>query len=110
MEIIGLIIEYSKSELKFLLEYSGFEILEHEFFDREQGNYHIKNKIIKKRKKLNYKGFISEKIKSLVNVVPHLRNHQVVLARKKSNLEDLNRFQHSFKKKWLEYRLKTLGY
>ena len=98
--------------MKFLLEYSGFEILEHEFFDREQGDYHIKNKkIIKKRKKLNYKGFISEKIKSLVNVVPHLRNHQVVLARKKSNLEDLNRFQptHS-KKKWLEYRLKTLGY
>ncbi len=104
--------EYSKSELKFLLEYSGFEILEHEFFDREQGDYHIKNKkIIRKRKKLNYKGFISEKIKSLVNVVPHLRNHQVVLARKKSNLEDLNRFQptHS-KEKWLEYRLKTLGY
>ena len=44
--------EYSKSELKFLLEYSGFEILEHEFFDREQGDYHIKNKKIIKKKKI----------------------------------------------------------
>ena len=56
--------------------------LEHEFFDREQGDYHIKNKKLLEKEKLNYKGFISEKIKSLVNVVPHLRNHQVVLARK----------------------------
>ena len=36
--------EFSKRELEFLLKHSGFEVIEHEYFDREQGEFFVENK------------------------------------------------------------------
>lgn len=103
--------EFSKEELFFLLEYSGFKILNHEYFNREQGNYCIIEKRIVKKKSFNLKELVKNFISFFFNLVPHLRNHQIIVAQKVKEIKEIERFQPTIsKKKWLEYRLNSLGY
>ena len=107
--------EFSKDELKFLLERSGFELIKHEYFDRKQGDYFIdkKTNLIKKHKlKKNLKNIIFELIKNIGFSIPHLRNHQIVLAKKVKNIEEVkkNRMVTTSIKEWKEIRKKTIGY
>jgi 2-polyprenyl-3-methyl-5-hydroxy-6-metoxy-1,4-benzoquinol methylase len=104
--------EFSKDELFFLLEYSGFKILNHEYFNREQGNYFVvKKKLIKKKKSFNLKVSVKNLFNYIFNLVPHFRNHQILVAQKVKNIEENERFQPTAsKKQWLEYRLNSLGY
>ncbi|MBD1144517.1 methyltransferase domain-containing protein [Pelagibacterales bacterium SAG-MED37] len=107
--------EFSKDELKFLLERSGFELIKHEYFDRKQGDYFIdkKTNLIKKHKlKKTLKNIIFELIKNIGFSIPHLRNHQIVLAKKVKNIEEVkkNRMVTTSIKEWQEIRKKTIGY
>lgn len=102
--------EFSKNELKFLLEYSGFEIIKHEYFDREQGKYFLKNgKLIKKN--TTFKQKIFDTIIKIFNFIPHFRNHQIIIAKKTKHILEVNRLEPTTsKKRWLEFRMRTIGY
>ena len=103
--------EFSKKELEFLLNHSGFEIVEHEYFDRKQGEFFIENKKLRKRRRLSFKNILVDSIKNLANLVPHFRNHQIILAKKIENIDDIKRMEPtSSKNEWIKYRLKKLGY
>ena len=106
--------EFSKEELKFILDYSGFEIVKHEYFDRKQSDYFIdkKNNTIRKHKiKKNLKNIIFELIKNTGFLVPHLRNHHIILAKKIKNNEIIqNRKTTSSLKEFMEIRKNTLSY
>ena len=107
--------EFSKEELEFILNRCGFKIIKHEYFDRKQGDYFIdkKNNTIKKHKiKKNLKNIIFELIKNTGFLIPHLRNHHILLAKKVKNIDEIiqNRSTTTSKKEFLEIRKNTLGY
>ena len=107
--------EFSKEELEFILNRCGFEMIKHEYFDRKQGDYFIdkKNNTIKKHKiKKNLKNIIFELVKNTGFLIPHLRNHHILLAKKVKNIDEIiqNRSATTSKKEFLEIRKNTLGY
>ncbi len=103
--------EYSKDELIFLLNHSGFEVLSHEYFDRKQGQFFLKNKKLSRNNNFKFKSILTKPIKWLFNLVPHFRNHQIILAKKQENIEDISRPKQTHSKKdWLNLRMKTIGY
>ena len=102
--------EFSKNELEFLLNYSGFKILQHEYFDREQAKYFLKNKKLVKKFFFNPKLILSDLLNKFFNLVPHFRNHQIILAQKVNELSEVERFETNSTKEWLDYRLKKIGY
>ena len=106
--------EFSKGELNFMLNRCGFEILEHEYFDRKQGDYFIdeKNKSIKKHKiKKNLKNILFELIKNTGFLIPHLRNHHILIAKKIKNIEDVikERKITTSREEWFKLRKNVLG-
>ena len=107
--------ESRKKELEFMLEHCGFKIVEHEYFDRKQGDYFIdkKNNSIKKHKiEKRLKNIIFELIKNTGFLISHLKNHHIILAKKIKNTDEViqNRGQTDSLKKWTEIRKNTLGY
>ena len=86
--------EYSFVELKNILSYCGFELIEHNYFDREQGQYYIeKGKVKKKFRIKNVRNFFSHFLVKLFNLFTHLRNHHFLVFKKSDkklkNFEDL---------------------
>ena len=107
--------EFSKDELKFLLDRCGFETIEHEYFDRKQGYYFIdqKSNSIKKHKiKKNIKNITFELIKNAGFMIPHLRNHHIILAKKIKNTDEIieKRKTTDSKEEFLKIRKNTIGY
>ena len=107
--------EFSKEELKFMLERCGFEVIKHEYFDRKQGDFFIdkKNNTIKKHKtEKRLKNIIYQLIKNTGFLVPHLRNHHIILAKKIKNIEEIiqKRKITTSMKEYLEIRKDKLGY
>ena len=104
--------EFSKEELKFLLNYSGFEIENHQYFDRMQGEFKIVNNKLKKNNlNLSLKNLAKLSLKKIFYTLPHLRNHQILLAKKNENIDEMNRINPtSSEKEWMSLRLKTIGY
>ncbi len=101
--------EFSKEELSFLLEYSGFEIIKHEYFDRKQTEYKFnssKSKIVDHKIKWGIKHGIFLAIKYLAFCIPHLRNHQILLAKKVKEINDIQKIRHKTNsvEEWLEMR------
>lgn len=75
--------EYSFAELRDILYYCGFELIEHKYFDREQGQYYIKNgKLRKKLPIRNLKNFFSYLLVKFSNLFPHLRSHHFLVLKK----------------------------
>lgn len=73
--------ELARSELAFFLEYCGFKMLEHQYFEREQGDYYFNDKgqvYCQSR----YKGFKGLIRKLLFRFLPHIRDHQILVAEK----------------------------
>ena len=106
--------EFSKAELEFILNRCGFIVIEHEYFDRKQGDYFIdkKNNSIKKHKiKKRLKNIIFELIKNTGFLIPHLRNHHIILAKKIKNIDELiqTRVTTNSMEEWLKIRKNTLG-
>jgi SAM-dependent methyltransferase len=79
--------ELSRSELAFFLEYCGFKLGEHQYFEREQGDYYFNDKGRVYRQS-RYKGFKGLIRKILLRYLPHLRDHQILVATKAVELED----------------------
>ena len=107
--------EFSKEELQFFLERSGFELIKHEYFDRKQGDYFIdkkKNSIKKHKINKKIKNIIYELIKNTGFIIPHLKNHQIILAKKIRNISEINqnRTPTESKEEFLKIRKNTLGY
>lgn len=104
--------EFSKEELDFLLKYTGFKIENHEYFDRKQGEFYVKDKKIEKIKSnLSFKKIFSKFLKEFTYFIPHFRNHQIILAKKVENIEDMERIKPTTsEKEWMNLRLKTIGY
>ncbi len=104
--------EYSKGELKFLLNHTGFEIERHEYFDRMQGEFSILNNKLKKNNlNLSIKGIIKFLLKKIFYFFPHFNNHQIILAKKIENIDEMTRpGPTSSEEKWMELRQKTIGY
>lgn len=99
--------EYSKEELEFLLNYNGFELVRHEYFNRQQGSFYIKgNKICKKNFFKNIADFTLNCLVKFFNIIPHFRNHHIILAKKINNYEDIikSRFQTKSMSEWLKFR------
>lgn len=101
--------EYSKDELYFYLEYCGFKIIKHEYFERLQGDYYLKNdslKLLKNNRYLSVTGMIKW---IFCLIIPHLRDHQILIAEKNDDYSELikNRFKPTEDMNiWLEYRAK----
>tara|TARA_B100000315_G_C14540243_1_gene570536 strand:- start:131 stop:1105 length:975 start_codon:yes stop_codon:yes gene_type:complete len=107
--------EFSKFELEFILQRCGFEIINHQYFDRMQGEFFIdtKKNVLKKHKiKKTFKNVLHEIIKKTGFLIKHLRNHQIILARKNKNIEEILdlRKTTTSKEEWLEIRKQTIGY
>lgn len=73
--------EMSRDELAFFLEYCGFKLLDHQYFEREQGDYYFNDKGQVYRQS-RYKGFKGLIRKLLFRFVPHIRDHQILVAEK----------------------------
>ena len=72
-----------------------------------------KKKILYKHKiKKNLKNIIFELVKNTGFLIPHLRNHHILLAKKVKNIDEIiqNRSTTTSKKEFLEIRKNTLGY
>ena len=107
--------EYSKEELCYHLKRCGFDLIKHEYFDRKQADFYIdKNSrdIEKYKKKKKNKNLIYNLIKKIGFMIPHLRNHQIILAKKVKNTnETLNDRKVVYtKQEWMKKRLDTIGY
>ena len=107
--------EFSKEELEFILDRCGFKIIQHEYFDRKQGDYFIdkKNNTIKKHKiKNKIKNIIYELIKNTGFLIPHLRNHQILLAKKTKSFDEINQNRRTTnsREEFLEMRKNTIGF
>lgn len=92
--------EFSKEELEFYLKFCGFEIISHEYFNREMYKYIVdyKNKKIKKLYwPTSLKNLIFLILSFFSNRVPHLRDHQILLAQK------INKFENVSKKRNIAY-------
>ena len=74
--------EYSKNELKFYLEHCGFDLISHQYFDREQGDYSLneQGEIIYSPKFSLLSRFIRWILKK---IFPHLKEHHIIHAKKK---------------------------
>ena len=83
--------EYSKSELVQLLNWAGFDIVEHEFFNNEFGLHRLENnKIVKRRISSSFKSNIRSSIESvLTSILPRLKNHHIIVAEKIDTYESI---------------------
>jgi len=94
---------FSKDELEFLLNYSGFQIMEHSYFNLRAREYRIEdNNII--RKKLSFKASILEFIE---NYIPFFRDHHFIIAKKTVDYDELNDIRMlptNSTDKWISYR------
>ena len=104
--------EFSKEELFFLLRYTGFEVENHKYFDRMQGEYKIIDNNIKKNKiKFSFKRILRTIVKNISYSIPHFRNHQMVIEKKTTELDKMDRINPtSSSQEWMDLRLKTIGY
>lgn len=79
--------ELSRAELVFFLEYCGFRLIEHQYFEREQGDYYLDDKGHVSRRS-RYKGIKGLIRKMLFKYIPHLRDHQILIAEKVVEFSD----------------------
>jgi len=71
--------EFSKHELVTLLDWAGFEVAHHEFFEAEFGSYRIKDGNLHKREDKGLKALLRSALK---NLLPHLKDNHLIVARK----------------------------
>lgn len=84
--------EYSKDELFQLLQWAGFEVVSHQFYEAEFGLYRVVDRRLKKvaRGLDPFAKRAKNFIRMLLNkAVPHLRDSHILIAQKKSNYETM---------------------
>ncbi len=93
--------EYAKDDLIWVLENSGFKVLTHEFFDRQQAEWFVDKKELRhdpggcydagKQSGLidGIKKNVYFMLRSVMTMAPQFRNHQIVVAVKSAGIEEL---------------------
>ena len=86
------------------------KIKKHKYFDRKQGEFKIvNNRIIHKNIENSFKGYLGLILKNVSYLIPHFRNHQVLVAEKIENINSMNRIKPTTsKEEWMKLRLKLL--
>ncbi len=77
--------EYAKNELEKMLEWSGFKVMHHEYYQAKFGNFILQSKKLVKIK--NQKQSIKRRAfnlieKILVSLFPHFKDNQILIAQK----------------------------
>jgi SAM-dependent methyltransferase len=82
--------EFSAGELEFFLKHAGFSIVSHEFFERRQGDYYCDagGRI---RSRDRYRGIKGWAHRAILRAAPHLKDHQIVVASKTAQFEEVER-------------------
>lgn len=98
--------EFSAGELAFFLEYAGFSIVRHEFFERRQGDYYIDaaGRVRAHDRRRGIKGLAQ---RAILKVAPHLKNHQIIVACKVAEFSDVEQVRATpttSKAEWLRMR------
>jgi SAM-dependent methyltransferase len=79
--------EFSRDELLFYLNYCGFEVVSHKYFDRKQGDFYFDNYGKVKEKHRN--NLFMRSIKNILKMfLPHLKNHHIIHVKKLTNYQD----------------------
>lgn len=94
---------FSKDELFFLLNYSGFKVIEHNFFNLRARQYKLNNKALVRNRR-SFKGGMLEFIE---NIFPFYKDHHFIVAKKVVNFNDLNNMRMlptSSTDEWISYR------
>lgn len=103
--------EYSREELLFFVEHCGFKLIKHEYFERKQGDYYLDQQgaIYCKNRYRGIKGLVR---RLLLRYLPHVRDHQILIAEKVVEFKEKSRNRpaptHDMKE-WLRIR-QSLGY
>ena len=94
---------FSKDELFFLLNYSGFKVIEHDYFNLRAREYKIKDGELVRNKK-SFRGKVLELIE---NVFPFYRDHNFIVAKKVVDYDELNGIRMlptDSTDEWISYR------
>jgi len=84
--------EYSKGELFQLLNWAGFEVLEHRFYEADFGQYRVGGgQLFKKdQRQLSVKGRLADEMRKIaIHIFPHLRDNHILVARKVKPYEEM---------------------
>ena len=84
--------EYSRDELYQLLQWAGFEVLGHQFYEADFGQYFVENGQLTKidRRELSLRGRLVDEVRKLaIRFVPHLRDNHILVARKVRTYEEM---------------------
>lgn len=95
--------EYSKIELVKLLEWSGFEMVEHNYYDSKFGMYYLNKNKLSFKYNLNYKIYIYLIISFFI---PFYRDNHILVARKISNPPTKRPIKTNTFQKWIYLRNK----
>ena len=74
------------------MEWSGFEVLEHQYYEAEFGQYRVEDgSLIKKDlRKPSFKGKLADEVRKLViRVFPHHRDNHILVAKKVKSYKDM---------------------
>ena len=100
---------FSKDELCFLLNYSGFQVIDHSYFNLRAREYKlIKGELVRSKK--SFKGKILE---YLENLFPFYRDHNFIVAKKIVDYDELNNIRMlptDSTDDWISYRYNTEMY
>jgi SAM-dependent methyltransferase len=98
--------EFSKGELAFFLGHTGFSVVRHEFFERRQGDYFqtATGRVLPRNR---YRGIKGHARRAILGVAPHLKDHQIVVASKIAEFEEVEKKRvqpTKSKAEWLKMR------
>lgn len=119
--------EYAKNDLVWILKHCGFSVEKHEYFNRKQGGFKIKNGYLMKDNKVkdnenigmsrsikrNIKNISVSGIKTIFSLFPHFCDHQLIVAKKVFDTEELAGKRPDTTNsidEWKQMREKYLGY
>ena len=94
---------FSKDELFFLLNYSGFKVIEHSYFNLRAREYKLNNKELVRNRR-SFKGRVLEFIEY---IFPFYRDHHFIVAKKVVKYGDLDAIRMlptSSTDEWISYR------
>jgi SAM-dependent methyltransferase len=84
--------EYARDELYQLLQWAGFEVIEHKFYESEFGQYSVVDGRLVKNDphKLSLIGKLKKLVRNTaIKFVPHLRDNHIIVAKKLKSYEEM---------------------
>ena len=98
--------EFTREELAFYLDYAGFSVVRHEYFERRQGDYFLgtDGTVGTRERHTGLRGAVQ---RACLRVAPHLRDHQIVVASKVKEFDAVSERRPTAtasKAEWLKMR------